>query len=205
MLKPQITRGAPVLEPGSLKMSSQIAVDLSSLYDSILVLGAVMSNKSWLQLTDYSNKYEVSISTLRRRIKEDSIEYKLDSGKYFLIDEPPTRKPRGRRPNDDRRHDFFGEGSEIGSAVYFDNDEVAPIKSLEESVAAVAAGAESNEPIFSAANRLLEELKKAYSLILQEKEEQILQLKEEIADLRTLASVLESENDRLRKRLNPTV
>ena len=161
-----------------------------------------MSNKPWLQLTDYSNKYEVSISTLRRRIKEESIEYKLDSGKYFLIDEPPTRKPRGRRPNEDKRHDFFGEGSEIGSAVYFDTDEVAPIRSLEESVAAVASR-ESNEPIFSAANRLLEELKKAYSLILQEKEEQILQLKEEIADLRTLASVLESENDRLRKRLSP--
>ena len=162
-----------------------------------------MPNKPWLQLTDYSNKYEVSISTLRRRIKEESIEYKLDTGKYFLIDEPPTRKPRGRRPlSEESRHDFFGEGSEIGSAVYFDTDEVAPIKSLEESVAAVASRAESNEPIFSAANRLLEELKKAYSLILQEKEEQILQLKEEIADLRTLASVLESENDRLRKRLN---
>ncbi len=160
-----------------------------------------MSNKPWLQLTDYSNKYEVSISTLRRRIKEESIDYKLDAGKYFLIDEPPTRKPRGRRPmNDDKRHDFFNEGSEIGSAVYFDADEIAPIKTLEESVVNVAST--SSEPIFSAANRLVEELKKAYSLILKEKEEQLLQLKEEIADLRTLAQVLESENDRLRKRLN---
>jgi hypothetical protein len=59
-----------------------------------------------------------------------------------------------------------------------------------------------DEPIFSAANRLLEEIKRAYSQVLMEKEEQILQLKEEIADLRTLAQVLESENDRLRKKLN---
>jgi hypothetical protein len=162
-----------------------------------------MSNKPWLQLTDYSNKYDVSISTLRRRIKEESIEYKLDSGKYFLSDEPPTKKPRGRRPlGEDRRHDFFYEGSNIGSAVYFDTDEVAPIKSLEESVAS-AGSKDSSEPIFSAANRLLEELKKAYSLILQEKEEQIMQLKEEIVDLRTLAQVLESENTRLRKKMEP--
>jgi hypothetical protein len=52
-------------------------------------------------------------------------------------------------------------------------------------------------PILSAANRLLNELKKAYSQILQEKEEQILQLKEEVTDLKTLVRVLEGENDKL--------
>ena len=54
-----------------------------------------------------------------------------------------------------------------------------------------------DEPILTAANKLLNELKKAYTLILQEKEEQILQLKEELSDLKTLVRVLESENDRL--------
>lgn len=58
-------------------------------------------------------------------------------------------------------------------------------------------------PILSAANRLLTELKKAYSQILQEKEEQILQLKEEVTDLKTLVRVLEGENDKLNSRLGP--
>lgn len=174
-----------------------------------------MSNKSWLQLTDYSNKYEVSISTLRRRIKEDSIEYKLDAGKYFLLDEAPSLKPRGRKPNSEYSNEvsssarptsqIISQGSEIGSAVYFDGDDVAPIGGVEFNKKDINIIEEniknSNEPIFSAANRLLEELKKAYTLILQEKEEQILQLKEEIIDLRTLAQVLETENSRLRKKL----
>lgn len=181
-----------------------------------------MSTDNWLQLTEYSNKYDVSISTLRRRIKEDSIEFRLASGKYFLLDEPPTLKPRGRKPGDDRGRDFFSEGSQIGSAIYFDSEDVSPVGSASgkklqkptqssETKAATNAGHLSHfgaatngaePPIFSVANKLLEELKKAYSQILQEKEEQILQFKEEIADLRTLAQVLESENERLRKKLN---
>ena len=55
-----------------------------------------------------------------------------------------------------------------------------------------------DEPILTAANKLLNELKKAYTQILQEKEEQILHLKEEVTDLKTLVRVLESENDRLK-------
>jgi hypothetical protein len=54
------------------------------------------------------------------------------------------------------------------------------------------------EPILTAANKLLNELKKAYTQILQEKEEQILHFKEEVSDLKTLVRVLESENDRLK-------
>src|SRR5436190_5774976 len=45
---------------------------------------------NWIPLTDYSNKYKVSISTLRRRIKLENIPFKLASGKYFLLDESPS-------------------------------------------------------------------------------------------------------------------
>lgn len=55
-----------------------------------------------------------------------------------------------------------------------------------------------DEPILNAANKLLSELKKAYSQILLEKEEEVCLLKEEIADLKTLVRVLESENARLK-------
>ena len=48
-------------------------------------------------------------------------------------------------------------------------------------------------------SRLLNELKRAYTNVLQEKEEQLIQLKEEVADLKTLVRVLESDNDRMRR------
>jgi hypothetical protein len=64
----------------------------------------------------------------------------------------------------------------------------------------MASAQKNDEPILTAANRLLTELKKAYTLILSEKEEQILDLKGEVSDLKTLVRVLESENERLSKK-----
>lgn len=57
----------------------------------------------------------------------------------------------------------------------------------------------NNEPILTAANKLLNELKKAYTQILHEKEEQITSLKEEVSDLRTLVKLLERENSRMKE------
>ena len=45
-----------------------------------------------LSLTEYSNKYRVSISTLRRKIKSGKISFNLKSGKYFLADQSPEKK-----------------------------------------------------------------------------------------------------------------
>ena len=42
--------------------------------------------EAWLQLSDYSNKYRVSVSTLRRRIKAGEIQYQFEDGKYWLPD-----------------------------------------------------------------------------------------------------------------------
>ncbi len=129
-----------------------------------------MSSQSWLSITEYAGKHRVSISTLRRRIKAGDIEYSFKDGKYLLKDGPLVSTPPTATVAPP--HKINGGG---------------------------LAGEEENSPVLATANRLLNELKKAYSLILQEKEEQVLQLKEEVADLRTLVKVLESENERLRQ------
>jgi hypothetical protein len=126
---------------------------------------------SWLSLIDYANKYKVSISTLRRKIKIEDIPFRLDSGKYYIVDEPLEiiGKSHGEQLVLEKPE---AKGSNVG---------------LE------------GESVLVAANRLLDEIKKAYTLILQEKDEQIRQLREEISDLKTLARVLEGENERLKK------
>ena len=45
-----------------------------------------------LSLTEYSNKYHISISTLRRKIKSGKITFHLKSGKYFLADQSPEKQ-----------------------------------------------------------------------------------------------------------------
>lgn len=115
-----------------------------------------MSAESWVSLLNYSVKYNVSLSTLRRRIKNNTIRYKFENGKYLICDQDfPIEK----------------DSSEI-------REEASP--GLEASV-------------LTSANRLVEELKAAYSKILQEKEEQITQLREEVVDLRMLVKVLEEQ------------
>lgn len=138
---------------------------------------------SWLPLTDYSTKYKVSVSTLRRRIKAEDIRFRFQDGKYLIFDEPPTgSQPQASRPSLNSEQ---ASGDPVGSTKI-----EIPIRSTAEA---------KDEPILLAANKLLNELKKAYSQILQEKEEQILQLKEEVADLKTLVRVLESEHSRSRR------
>jgi septal ring factor EnvC (AmiA/AmiB activator) len=43
---------------------------------------------AWIDLAQFANKYGVSQSTLRRRIRANTINYRLERGKYFLDDSP---------------------------------------------------------------------------------------------------------------------
>lgn len=141
-----------------------------------------MIEQSWLPLTDYSTKYKVSVSTLRRRIKAEDIQFRFDDGKYFIMDEPiDAHQQRGHRPSLNSEPSLY-----VGPRKLEPTTESNPLRQSKD------------EPILTAANKLLHELKKAYSQILHEKEEQILHLKGEVADLKTLVRVLESENDRLK-------
>ncbi len=149
---------------------------------------------AWLPLMDYSSKYKVSVSTLRRRIKAEDIKFRLDDGKYFIIDEPMSTHQRLHRPSPDS--DLAEVGTHLGS---FSPSYEAPIALPDKTdISDKIAKAKNDEPILTAANKLLTELKRAYTVILQEKEEQILYLKEEVSDLKTLVRVLDSENARLR-------
>ena len=47
-----------------------------------------MMRKGWIPLTHYSSKYNVSVSTLRRRIKAQQVEFVYKEGKVLLIGYP---------------------------------------------------------------------------------------------------------------------
>ena len=42
----------------------------------------------WISLMEYAQKHNVSLSTLRRRIKSHEVHFKLIDGKYYLPDAP---------------------------------------------------------------------------------------------------------------------
>jgi len=43
------------------------------------------SNGLWLPIIEYSIKAGVSLSTIRRKIKSNSIPFRVEKGKYFLL------------------------------------------------------------------------------------------------------------------------
>ena len=171
-----------------------------------------MQAEQWLALTDYASKYRVSVSTLRRRIKGGQLQHRFEDGKYLLIDEAPSfidQMPV-------HHHILNDLAAQRPTAV-----EVIPLKLKSElkmgemdfigsapqpaTLAAVKAASPSSadEPILSSATRLVNELKRAYMSILHEKEVQLIQLKEEVSDLKTLVRVLEDDNDRMRSERTP--
>lgn len=146
-----------------------------------------MNTQSWLSLIEYSAKHRVSLSTLRRRIKAGEIEHKLIEGKYLVKDRP--RPATTMTTTSSAKLETIAPPSLVRSLA-----EPSPVAVL----AKTARPEESHDQFWTTTQGLLNEIKKAYSLILQEKEEQILQLKEEVADLKTLVRVLEDENLRLK-------
>ena len=143
------------------------------------------SHSKWLLLTDFASKYRISVSTLRRRIKAGAQPYRFEEGRYYLPDQLGSN--------------FYDEPAVETVAPQVAQQASAMVSSQPTSAAAVLAASMkgNDEPLITTTSKLLNELKQAYTLILHEKEEQIVYLKEEVADLKTLVRVLESENARL--------
>lgn len=116
----------------------------------------------WVQLNDYANKHNVSVSTLRRRIKTNKIQFKLEDGKYYILEDESSR---------------------------VSNEQARASETMRTAVL-------SSESV-STTRLLLDELKRAYLDSLQSKEDQILYLKQQVSDLKTLVLLLEKENSRM--------
>jgi hypothetical protein len=149
-----------------------------------------------LSLTEYSAKYDVSVSTLRRKIKKSAILNKMVEGKYLLPDveyrdlatqnvAPPKKKevviapPQEQNDSQETTREYKGEDLEPLLEVKFDESSFGQTDQDKQ-----------NQDSFS-------ELKSAFRMILSEKEDQITTLKSYVADLQTLNKVLEGELERL--------
>ncbi len=134
--------------------------------------------EGYLPLNEYSAKYRISLSTLRRRIRSGDIEYRFEAGKYWLAERPPTK---------------YGH---VMSEKAMESNH--PNQSLNEAAMAPEGPTlQATDVLLDSAKRMMQELKSAYVSVLQEKEKQITELKEEVSDLKTLVTILEAENERL--------
>ncbi len=156
----------------------------------------------WLPLNEYSTKFNMSISTLRRRIRNSEVEFQFRDGKYWLKDANIPRGYKTSRPIQSEAMNSTSQTQFAASPASKSETPVAHYNLLEQFIdtkPVVPVAEHTGNQALEVADRLVAELKAAYVLILQEKEEMILQLKEEVSDLKTLTRILESENERLKK------
>ncbi|MEZ4870946.1 MAG: hypothetical protein R2827_01620 [Bdellovibrionales bacterium] len=157
-----------------------------------------MAKKGWISLNEYANKHNISVSTLRRRIKKDNLLTEMVQGKYYVkdiaLDEHVVKTKQALVSE--------APAQEIPAEPNQDELESLSQASLNTVNRPPTPFSDSQDAsIFAVTQDLLGELKKAYMQVLQEKEEQILLLKSEIDDLRTLTHAFESDNGRLRAEL----
>lgn len=148
-----------------------------------------MAAKGYLPLNDYSAKYRISLSTLRRRIRAGELEYRFEGGKYWLAEQPPKKYG----------HVMAEEQQQVVSLAQM--AAVTPATVAPSGSSMQASSARTTDALLDSAKNMMQELKGAYVSVLHEKEKQITELKEEISDLKTLVKILEADNERLR--MNP--
>lgn len=88
-------------------------------------------NGLWLPLTEYSVKSGVSLSTIRRKIKSNSIKFRLDKGRYLILfsdmnntaaRQAPLSPDSGRRQAEEILLRTMPESRDIESSVRMVSD-----------------------------------------------------------------------------------
>lgn len=83
----------------------------------------------WVPLVEYSVKSGVSLSTLRRQIKANKIQHKIDGGKYFIFDSDHLRGSGATVANRETR-DSSEAVSRLVSDLRQAQEEISELKML---------------------------------------------------------------------------
>jgi hypothetical protein len=127
----------------------------------------------WLPITEYSLKNKMSISTIRRKIKSNTLKFKVENGKYFIIDEDADYE--------------IGENRFYIRSMDGKGDDKMGFSNIDELV-------NFAERSISTVSRLNQELVAEKDKVIRMQEGAILQLREQINELKMLVSVLEKNS-----------
>ncbi len=84
----------------------------------------------WITLVEYASRKGVSLSTLRRHIKANKLEFKFENGRYLLLDQE-NLNPNFTESVDDSEHDELKmKVSELERKLMLAREEVVELKML---------------------------------------------------------------------------
>ncbi len=147
-------------------------------------------NGLWLPLTEYAVKSGVSLSTIRRKIKSNSIQFRLEKGRYLILFSD------GNQPTPQPVLNIVSSRMSMGENAPQYRQESAP-KTATSSMKDDEAQDRLAIPLVEKAVRMVSQ---AFEHTLREKDERIrlleqrnVELDERLNELRTLVRVLEDK------------
>ena len=162
-------------------------------------------SSQYISLSAYSNKYNVSISTLRRRIRCGQVDTQFHSGKYFLKDESLESLLKTKRASAVTKKNKTDLKNISSTAKNFISTKEEALESKAKTFSSMSSFTQLKEKdnFFSFIQQFMEIQKKLYQK-LEVKELQIQKLQDKVMDSNTLIALLEKENKELKSVLYKT-
>lgn len=153
---------------------------------------------SWLPLIDYSVKTGVSLSTIRRKIKSNSIQYRLEKGRYLILHSEANNKA-AQQPMQNPLQQPLHQPMTVSTDV--DRWQDKPLSRFNPSqVAAFDAPEEDEKRIMPLVDKAVNMVSDAFEYALVQKEEQVRlleqrnrDLEDRVNELKLLVRVLEEK------------
>jgi hypothetical protein len=145
----------------------------------------------WLTINEYSLKYKVSISTLRRKIKAGKLEFRYENGRYLILCENSGSNQKNTSYQVTRSiappHKSSGH-LEAKERQEFNNSNE---QTLNEAPFIYNVVKESD--VINSFKTILESWKWDHEKQLKEKDKKISELAKQVVDLKTLVNILEAD------------
>lgn len=84
----------------------------------------------WIPLVQFAAKRGVSLSTLRRYIKQNKIEYRLENGRYLLRDDEVSESPPQKVGDPEMQKELGQKIRKLEKDLRFAQNEIAELKTL---------------------------------------------------------------------------
>ena len=180
-----------------------------------------------LSLAEYSNKYHVSISTLRRKIRAGKLYFSFKNGKYFLKDQDLTKLKKSKSfskevSQADRKYSVLDDLNNVSSVNKDEQPSKAFSQKNDSDREKTATQKQKKNESFKSFSKIREDKKDSFSLDLLKqnvllnkiadsqkellkqvtlKEVKITEQQNRIMELNTLVTLLEKENTELKSLL----
>ena len=149
----------------------------------------------WLPLNEYANTHGISVSTLRRRIKTGNVVFRLQNGKYYLS--PASLDSEAKKEAEAKK---VKKRTTSGKILLKKKKGAFPLQGLSLEKQESLEKSQAPQPSLPW-EQVVADMQKGFLQKIEQKDTEISKQKDQIADLNTLTTILEKENQSLKSLL----